>query len=80
MLNYEIIVNCEMWNKGYDDDPPLLPCLEVAEFLGDDFANVNAEPVDDALREVRMRRTAEYFYVRHSALQNGPPGFLQVCS
>lgn len=45
-----------------------LPCLEVAEFLGDDLADVNAEPVDDPLGKIRMRRPAEDLDVGHSAL------------
>lgn len=45
------------------------PCLEVAEFLGDDLAEIDAEPVDDALRQVRVRRAAEHFDIRHPALQ-----------
>lgn len=47
-----------------------LPCLEVAEFLGDNLADVDAEAVHDPLSEIRMRRAAEDLDVRHSALQD----------
>lgn len=50
------------------DGEGTLPCLEVAEFLGDDLADVNAQPVDDPLGEIRMRRAAEDLDVGHSAL------------
>lgn len=46
----------------------MLPCLEVAEFLGDDLADVDAKPVDDALGKVRVRGAAEDLNVGHSAL------------
>lgn len=49
------------------DEP--LPCLEVAEFLGDNLADVDAEPIDDPLGEIRMRGPAEDLDIRHSALQ-----------
>lgn len=45
-----------------------LPCLEVAELLGDHFADVDAQPVDDPLRQVRVRRAAEHLDVRHSVV------------
>lgn len=45
-----------------------LPCLEVAEFLRDNLADVDAEPIHDPLGEIRMRGPAEDLDIRHSAL------------
>lgn len=45
------------------------PCLKVAEFLGNDFADIDAESVDNPLGQVRVRRAAEDLDVRHPALQ-----------
>lgn len=58
---------CGVRTRGCNSRP--LPCLEIAEFLGDNFADIDAEPVDDTLCQIRMGRAAEDFYVRHSALQ-----------
>lgn len=46
-----------------------LPCLEVAEFLRDNLADVDAKPIHDPLRQVRMRGAAEDLDVRHPALK-----------
>lgn len=45
-----------------------LPCFEIAEFLRYDFAEIDAQSVDDPLRQIRMGRTAEDLYIRHSAM------------
>lgn len=47
-----------------------LPCLQVAELLGDHLADVDAQPVDDPLRQVRVRRAAEHLDVGHSAVRD----------
>lgn len=47
-----------------------LPCLQVAELLGDHLADVDTQPVDDPLRQVRVRRTAEHLDVGHSAVRD----------
>lgn len=59
-----------------------LPCFQVAELLGDDFAQVDAEAVDDALRQVGVRRAAENLDVGHPALENqilGPGAARRIC-
>jgi len=59
-----------------------LPCFQVAELFGDDFAQVDAEAVDDALRQVGVRRAAENLDVRHPALENqilGPGAARRIC-
>lgn len=58
------------WSRRDRDGERPLPCLEVAEFLGDNLADVDAEAVDDPLGEIRMRGPAEDLDVRHSALQD----------
>lgn len=45
------------------------PCFQVAELLGDHLAQVYAESVHDALRQVHVGRPREHFDVRHSGLQ-----------
>lgn len=45
-----------------------LPCFEVAKLLGDHLANVDAQPVDDPLRQIRVRRAAEHLDVWHSVV------------
>lgn len=42
-----------------------LRCLFVAEFLRDDFSEVETETVGDLLAEFDMRRTAENLDIRH---------------
>lgn len=41
------------------------PSLEVAEFLGEHLAGVQAQTVDDQLRQFRVRCAAEHFDVGH---------------
>lgn len=45
-----------------------LPCFEVAELFGDHLADVDAQPIDDPLRQVRVRRAAEHLDVGHSVV------------
>ena len=46
-----------------------VPCFEVAEFFGNHFANVDAQPIDDPLGQIWVRGAAEHLDVRHSALK-----------
>lgn len=55
----------DRWPAGARARTDRLPRLEVAELLGDHLADVDAEPVDDPLRQVRVRRAAEHLYVGH---------------
>lgn len=42
-----------------------IPCFQIREFLGDDLPQVDAQPIDDPLREVGMWRSGKHFNVRH---------------
>lgn len=58
------------WKNVVRGDKRPLPCLEVAEFLGDNLADVDAETIYDSLGEIRVRGPAENLYIRHPALQD----------
>lgn len=57
-----------------------VPCLEIAEFLRDNLADINAKAIDDSLGQIRVRSPAEDLDVRHSTLQDTHTGVLQVCA
>lgn len=63
---------------GAREGPRGLPCLQVAELLGDHLADVDAQPVDDPLRQVRVRRAAEHLDVGHSAVRDVRPRRYQI--
>lgn len=47
------------------------PCFQVAELLGDDFAEINTESIHDPLGQIRVGCAAEHLDIRHSALKDG---------